>query len=126
MPLRQCTVFLDACFSGATRDNEMLFAERFVEFEVEDLVSKGNTVVFSATTGKQTAMGYDDQNHGFFTYYLLKALQESKGEICLKDLADNICTNVAAKSLDKKNKSQTPQVNPAPTLGDSWKTRTLF
>ncbi|MDE5840948.1 MAG: hypothetical protein K2H49_08510, partial [Muribaculaceae bacterium] len=64
----------------------MLFAERFVEFEVDDFVAKGNTVVFSATEGNQTAMGYDEQQHGFFTYYLLKSLQESKGNITLQGL----------------------------------------
>lgn len=126
MPAKKVTVFLDACFSGATRDNEMLFAERFVEYEVEDVVAKGNTVVFSATSGKQTAMGYDEQQHGFFTYYLLKSLQETKGEICLKELGENIRRNVEAKALDKKNKRQSPQVNPSPALGDSWHSRTVY
>lgn len=126
MPAKEVTVFLDACFSGATRSNEMLFAERFVEFEVEDFVAKGTTVVFSATNGKQTAMGYDEQKHGFFTYYLLKSLQESKGTITLKNLADNLQRNVEAKALDKKNKRQTPKVTPSPALGDSWHSRTLL
>lgn len=126
MHAKNVTVFLDACFSGATRNSEMLFAERFVEFEVEDFVAKGNTVVFSATEGNQTAMGYDEQQHGFFTYYLLKSLQESKGNITLKDLADNIHNNVKAKSFDKKNKAQSPKVTTSPALGDSWQSRTLL
>ena len=126
MNAKNVTVFLDACFSGATRNSEMLFAERFVEMEVDDFVAKGNTVVFSATEGNQTAMGYDDQQHGFFTYYLLKSLQESKGNITLKDLADSIHKNVKAKSLDKKNKAQTPKVTPSPALGNSWESRTLL
>lgn len=126
MEAKNVTVFLDACFSGATRNSEMLFAERFVEMEVDDFIAKGNTVVFSATEGNQTAMGYDDQQHGFFTYYLLKCLQESKGNITLKELADNILKNVKAKSLDKKNKEQTPKVTPSPALGNSWESRTLL
>lgn len=126
MPAKSVTVFLDACFSGATRGNEMLFAERFVEYEVEDVVAKGNTVVFSATAGNQTAMAYDDQNHGFFTYYLLKNLQDSKGSIRLGDLADALLRDVDNKAYDKKNKHQTPTVNASPTLGDTWKTRTLL
>lgn len=126
MPAQSVTVFLDACFSGATRSSGMLFAERFVEYEVEDLVAKGNTVVFSATTGKQTAMGYDEQNHGFFTYYLLKTLQESRGNITLGSLADRLRRDVDAKAYDKKNKHQTPTVSPSPALGDVWRTRTLL
>ncbi len=126
MQAKNVTVFLDACFSGSTRNSEMLFAERFVEFEVDDFVAKGNTVVFSATEGNQTAMGYDEQQHGFFTYYLLKSLQESKGNITLQGLADNIHKNVKAKSLDKKNKAQTPKVTASPALGDTWQSRTLL
>lgn len=126
MPTKSVTVFLDACFSGATRGNEMLFAERFVEYEVEDVVAKGNTVVFSATAGNQTAMVYDDQQHGFFTYYLLKHLQQSKGAISLGELGDALLRDVDNKAYDKKNKHQTPTVNASPTLGDSWRSRTLL
>ncbi len=126
MPTKSVTVFLDACFSGATRGNEMLFAERFVEYEVEDVVAKGNTVVFSATAGNQTAMAYDDQQHGFFTYYLLKHLQQSKGAISLGELGDALLRDVDNKAYDKKNKHQTPTVNASPTLGDSWRSRTLL
>lgn len=126
MPTKSVTVFLDACFSGATRGNEMLFAERFVEYEVEDVVAKGNTVVFSATAGNQTAMAYDDQQHGFFTYYLLKNLQQSKGAISLGELGDALRRDVDNKAYDKKNKHQTPTVNASPTLGDTWRSRTLL
>lgn len=126
MNAKNVTVFLDACFSGATRNSEMLFSERFVEMEVDDFVAKGNTVVFSATEGNQTAMGYDEQQHGFFTYYLLKSLQQSKGNITLKELGDNIHKNVKAKSLDIKNKIQSPKINTSPALGNSWESRKLL
>ncbi|MCH5216179.1 MAG: caspase family protein [Muribaculaceae bacterium] len=126
MPTSKITVFIDACFSGATREGGALMAERAVEYEVDDVVAKGNTVVFSAASGKQTANGYDEQNHGFFTYFLLKALQESKGNITLKELGETIRTNVMAKCLDKKNKEQTPQIIPSPALGDSWQRFKLF
>lgn len=125
MPAKSVTVFLDACFSGATRGNEMLFKERFVEYEVEDVVAKGNTVVFSATTGKQTAMAYDDQRHGFFTYYLLRHLKDSAGKITLGELGQRLTKDVDNKAYDKKNKHQTPQVKASPALGDSWQSRTL-
>ncbi len=125
MPARNVTVFLDACFSGATRGNEMLFAERFVEYEVEDVTARGNTVVFSATTGKQTAMAYDEQSHGFFTYFLLKNLQESAGVITLGELSRRLTKEVDNKAYDKKNKHQTPTVNASASLGDTWRTRTL-
>ncbi|MDE5807522.1 MAG: caspase family protein [Muribaculaceae bacterium] len=125
MPAKSVTVFLDACFSGATRGNEMLFKERFVEYEVEDVVTKGDVVVFAATSGNQTAMGYDEQRHGFFTYYLLKNLKESKGDITLGELGERLRKEVDNKAYDKKNKHQTPTMNASPSLGDSWKNRKL-
>lgn len=126
MPAKSVTVFLDACFSGATRGNEMLFAERFVEYEVEDVAARGNTVVFSATSGNQTAMAYDDQQHGFFTYYLLKNLQESEGGISLGNLGKKLTKQVDNKAYDKKNKHQTPTVKASASLGEVWKERTLL
>lgn len=126
MNVKSVTVFLDACFSGATRDGGMLFKERFVEYDVEESEAKGNTVVFSATSGKETAMPYDEQQHGFFTYFLLKCLQETKGNITLSDLGRYLKQKVDNKAYDKKNKHQTPTVNPAASLGDSWKTRKLI
>lgn len=125
MPAKNVTVFIDACFSGATRGNEMLFKERFVEYEVEDVIAKGNTVVFTATSGKQTAMGYDEQRHGFFTYYLLKHLQDSKGDITLGELGRRLKKDVDNKAYDKKNKHQTPTVKASPALGDAWQGRRL-
>lgn len=125
MPAKSVTLFLDACFSGATRGNEMLFKERFVEYEVEDVVSQGNLVVFAATAGNQTAMGYDEKQHGFFTYYLLKNLKDSKGDISLGELSERLRKEVDNKAFDKKNKHQTPTVNASPSLGDSWKSRKL-
>ena len=126
MPAKSVTVFLDACFSGATRGNEMLFAERFVEYEVEDVAARGNTVVFTATSGNQTAMAYDEEQHGFFTYYLLKNLQESEGGISLGTLGKNLTKQVDNKAYDKKNKHQTPTVKASASLGDDWRNRTLL
>lgn len=125
MPAKSITVFLDACFSGATRSNEMLFKERFVEYEIEDVMAKGITVVFTATTGKQTAMAYDEQHHGFFTYFLLKSLQETKGNITLGELERKLIHDVDNKAYDIKNKHQTPTVKVSPNLGDSWKNRKI-
>lgn len=120
MRARRVMVFLDACFSGATRASGMLFAERFVEYEPEEPTVQGNTIVFSATTGKQTAMSYDDQHHGFFTYYLLKNLQESKGQITLQELGKKLTKQVDNKAYTLKNKHQTPQVKAAVAAGTDW------
>lgn len=127
MPARKVTMFLDACFTGETRSEERIIkGARYVTYDPEDVVAKGNTVVFCATAEKQVSLPYDEQGHGFFTYFLLKSLQETKGNISYKDLADSLRKNVDAKALDKRNKNQTPTVNASAALGSSWHSFTFF
>jgi tetratricopeptide (TPR) repeat protein len=104
-------VFLDACFSGSARSsNDMLLSARSVAIDVNPDEVEGKLVVFSAATGDQTALSYDEQNHGLFTYFLLKRLKETKGNIDLGTLADYLTENVALESQLKNNKQQTPTV----------------
>lgn len=124
LSFNQVSVFLDACFSGITRDNESVNEGlRGVEIDAEDVVvDRGNIVVFSAAKGNQTAQGYAEQGHGLFTYFLLKAIQESKGNVSLGILSDAITENVSrtAPSLGLR-KEQTPTTNPSESAGDRWR-----
>ena len=88
-PAKQVTVLLDACFSGAARDG-MLAEGRGVKIKPKENILKGNFVVLSATSGEQTAYPYNEKGHGLFTYYLLKKLQETKGNIDIGSLSDYI------------------------------------
>lgn len=121
MDAKGVTVFLDACFSGATRDGGMISNERMVVYEPEDAEVNGKTVVFSATQEKQTALPYDEQHHGIFTYYLLKNLKEEKGMIKLGELAERLCEQVDNTAFDTKNKHQVPRVQASDAMGDDWK-----
>ena len=71
---RSVTYFIDACFSGANKDGSMLVAARGVARKVKKETIEGNTVVFSAASGDETAMAYKAKSHGLFTYFLLKKL----------------------------------------------------
>ena len=59
------TAFLDACFSGSERGNGMIVAARGYALKVNNDVPKGNTVVFTAATGKQTAYPYKEKEHPY-------------------------------------------------------------
>jgi len=83
-------VFLDACFSGAQRDGGMLMAARGVAIKPKAVAPAGNMFVLSAASDKETALPYAEKNHGMFTYFLLKKLQESKGNATLKELSDYV------------------------------------
>ena len=103
------TVFLDACFSGAKKDGQVMdMAARGVIVKPKDEALSTNMVVFSACTGSETAYPYKNQKHGLFTYFLLKKLQEDKGKTTYKRLAEYINTNVKQKSLSLNGKLQTP------------------
>lgn len=116
-------VFLDACFSGASRSaDEMLLSARSVAIDVDPTEVEGNLVIFSAATGDQSAMSYDEQHHGMFTYFLLKRLKETKGNVDLGTLADYLVENVALESQLRNKKQQMPTVVAGNEYGSNkWK-----
>jgi Caspase domain len=118
-PSEQVTVFLDACFSGAARDG-MLASGRGVKIKPKTNKPEGNLVVFSAVSGDQTAHPYESKYHGLFSYYLMKKLQETKGEISYGELSEYIIEEVNRKSAIS-GEVQTPQVNTSINLQDTWK-----
>ena len=122
------TVFMDACFSGINRNNDAVnHGERATETEAEDTdPTTGNMVVFCAAQGNETAQGYFEKGHGLFTYYLLKELQSSGGNITYGELTRKVQKNVADKapSLGLKKK-QTPRATASQTLQDAWQQETL-
>ena len=120
-PARNITVFLDACFSGAQRSGEMMASARGVAIKVAPGAPTGNMVVFSAAQGDETAFPYREKGHGMFTYFMLKKLQETKGDVTLGELGEYIETNVRQRSIVVNQKSQTPVVTPSVAMGDKWK-----
>lgn len=119
---RTTTVFIDACFSGAKRDKGMLISARGVAIKPRDFEPQGNVVVFSATQNDETAMPYRDKNHGLFTYYLLKKLQDSKGTTTVGELSDYVTDRVRKASVEVNGKAQTPTVRTPVALSDTWRT----
>lgn len=121
LPAKDVIVFIDACFSGSKRGEGMLASARGVAIKAKPSVPKGKMVIFSAAQGDETAYPLKDEGHGMFTYYLLKKLRETKGDVPLQDLSDYVITQVKRKSIVANGKSQTPTVNVSPAMGDKWK-----
>lgn len=112
---------MDACFSGSQRGDGMLVAARGVAIKAKKTNPVGNMVVFSAAQGDETAYPYKEQKHGMFTYYLLKKLQETKGDVTLGELSDYITSEVKKQSIVLNGKMQTPTVIPSAQAGETWK-----
>lgn len=124
-PSRYTYVFLDACFSGAERGGSMIASARGIAIRAKASAPKGNMVVFSAAQGDETAYPYKEKGHGMFTYYLLKKLQESGGDVTLGELSDYVRSEVRKQSIVSNSKMQTPTVTASPAMHDSWQTLQL-
>ncbi len=111
---RSVTVFLDACFSGANRNNEMLLAgARPVFIEVE-AAAAGGVTVFSAAGGKEISSAWPEKKHGLFSYFLMKGMAgaadaDGNKQITVGELGDFVRDNVSdmAGMLDRQ---QTPEL----------------
>ena len=106
--------FIYTSFSAAQREEGMLTSVRGVAI-------KGNMVVFSAASGDETAYPYTEKNHGLFTYFLLKKLQETQGSVTLGKLDNYIIDNVTKESVVSNGKSQTPTVMVSTAIENNWK-----
>jgi uncharacterized caspase-like protein len=80
--------------------------------------------VLSAADAKQTAYPFADQQHGLFTYFLLKGLQESNGAMPLEKLFSNIYENVRIEAA-MATREQTPCIQISEDLNEDWKKWTL-
>lgn len=126
MPIKMGIVFMDACFSGASRNGNMLQQGRSIKEAPEEAYPSGNVVVLSSTNGDQIAMPHLKSKHGLFTYYLLKELQASAGNITLDKLASSLSDKVNRYSLLLNSSEQNPTLSPSDDLPDSWKSWKLI
>ena len=107
---KRIVVFLDACFTGGGRTSGLL-ASRGIKVVPKEDALYGNIVVVSASSGLQSALPYQNEKHGMFSYYLLKKMQQSKGNTTLGDLFTFLKENVSLQSLKINNKEQDPTIN---------------
>jgi hypothetical protein len=74
---RSVTIFLDTCYSGVSRDEQMLLASarplRVIADDDEKLPD--NFTIFSASENDQISSGLESAKHGIFSYYLMKGLE---------------------------------------------------
>ena len=110
---KSVTVFLDTCYSGATRSEEFLVASKQIFIEPEEQEIPNNFTVFSASAGKETAKILEEAEHGLFSYFLMKGLE---GEADTNN--DEQITNGELHAFINKQVSrqanQTPQLSGNP------------
>jgi len=77
-------------------------------------------VVFSASSGEQTASPYHAQKHGIFTYFLLKKLQETNGAVKFGELDSYLRNEVGISSIRINGKVQDPVTTVSPQINQLW------
>ena len=118
-PAKAAYVFLDACFSGGFKGQSALVAVKAIRVAAKTGIPQGNTFCMSSSTGDQTSNVYTEKKQGYFTYFLIKALQESGGNIDLKTLYEKThaaVTQATTRNLD--GKTQEPQELVSPSFND--------
>jgi hypothetical protein len=113
------TVFLDACFTGEGRKLGLLSA-RTARIKPSFTSLKGNIVVFNAGNGNQSALPFKEEKHGYFTYFILKKLKETKGEVSYEELSNYVNQKVSFETT-RYLKPQDPTVAVSVSLGEKWK-----
>ena len=108
---RSVTVFLDTCYSGQTRNEEMLIASRPLVLVPKQQAVPDNFTVMTAAAGDQTAKPLEEAKHGMFSYFLMKGMEgqadaNQDNKITAGELHSYVQTNV----IQQSSGSQTPEL----------------
>jgi hypothetical protein len=106
---RSVTVFLDTCYSGATRGAEMLIASRPIAIKAKEKPVPDGFTLITAAAGDETAKPLEEAKHGMFSYFLMKGLEgdadrDGDNQITTGELHAYVQQNV----MQQSSGSQTP------------------
>lgn len=110
------TVFLDACFSGVSKERLALKEGKPVFIAPTNKGIVGDITLFSAAEADEIAHVYYEKQHGMFTYHLLKGIhnrnadKNKDGKISVQELQDFISDNVSSAVRIQAGEFQNPQV----------------
>lgn len=119
VPCHSLTVITDASFDGTGRDGEPIVNIRHTKKRVKGIRLRNDVVLLSAAAFNKTAFAFDEQHHGFLTYFILKELKRSKGNINYSELFDNVDNEVQKESA-LQGHLQEPVITVGGKLKDSW------
>jgi len=120
---KSITIFMDACFSGASKNSEEISQKNLLSMKgvsinpktIQPWATNNNYSVFSSSQANETSLAFDDSQSGLFTYYLCLGLKgaadsDNNKKITQGELSDYILVKV--KETSKKLVGiQTPEFN---------------
>ena len=113
------TMFLDTCYSGGTRTNEILLADaRPISIVPDKSALPSNVTVLAAASGSQLSSTYEAAQQGLFSYWLMKGLEgdadtNKDKKITTGELHEYVARQVGPMA-QRRNRQQDPQL-----MGDS-------
>lgn len=113
---KSVTVFLDACFTGQTRDAKMLIPDaRPMLIPAKEIKLSQNINILSAASSSQISGALKEKEHGLFTYYLLKGMSgdadtNNDKKITLNELSEFVKRNVKQQAAIV-GREQIPSLN---------------
>jgi TPR repeat protein len=113
------TMFLDTCYSGGTRTNEVLLADaRPIAIVPDKSALPSNVTVLAAASGSQLSSTYEAAQQGLFSYWLMKGLEgdadtNKDKKITTGELHEYVARQVGPMA-QRRNRQQDPQL-----MGDS-------
>ena len=113
------TMFLDTCYSGGTRTNELLLADaRPIAIVPDKSALPSNVTVLAAASGAQLSSTYEAAQQGLFSYWLMKGLEGDADANRDKKITAGELHEYVAKQVgpiaQRRNRQQDPQL-----MGDS-------
>jgi hypothetical protein len=108
---KSVTVFLDTCYSGVTRNEEMLIAGRPIMIKAKEQSIPDGFTLFSAASNEQISRPLEEAKHGMFSYFLMKGMEgdadtNNDNKITARELHAYVEQNVVQQSSG----SQTPEL----------------
>jgi uncharacterized caspase-like protein len=105
---RSVTVFLDTCYSGETRGNEMLIAGRPIGIRALKQSIPDKFTLMTAAAGDQIANPLKEAKHGMFSYFLMKGMEgvadsNKDNKITALELHEYVKENVWQQSSSKQS-----------------------
>jgi hypothetical protein len=118
LPAKEVVVMLDSCFSGASGRSVLPSGARPVGIAIENpVLASEKLAILAAATGTQISSDYDKEQHGLFTYYVLKGLRggadsDKSGTVEVDELFQYVRNGVISIASEELNRDQTPLLQP--------------
>lgn len=113
---RRKVIFLDTCFSGLALAGEKALSVEAVGVDADTanlFLSGEGTYVVTSSHGEERSYESEILKNGYFTHYLLRALQREGEPPELREIFDSLAREVPAAVGRDKRAAQNPQIFPS-------------